>query len=62
MAVFFTVHRATHGLGLVTVAFLVTSLPISEALLIGAGLELGAVLVCLGLLRANRVVATAHGG
>ena len=42
MAVFFTVHRATHGLGLVTVAFLVTSLPISEALLIGAGLELGA--------------------
>jgi hypothetical protein len=62
MAVFFTVHRATHGLGLVTVAFLVTSLPISEALLIGAGLELAALLVCLGLLRANRVVAPVHGG
>jgi MFS transporter, DHA3 family, macrolide efflux protein len=61
MAVFFTVHRATHGLGLITVAFLVTSLPISEALLIGAGLELAALLVCLGLLRANRVVAPVHG-
>jgi hypothetical protein len=62
MAVFFTVHRATHGLGLITVAFLVTSLPISEALLIGAGLELAAMLVCLLLLRANRVVAPVHGG
>jgi len=62
MAVFFTVHRATHGVGLVTVAFLVTSMPLSQALLIGAGLELAAMAVCLGLLRVNRVVAPVHGG
>ncbi|MGZ4430925.1 MAG: MFS transporter, partial [Gaiellales bacterium] len=51
MAVFFTVHRAGHGVGLITVAFLVTSLPLGVALTIGAGLELVSVASCLAALR-----------
>ena len=37
MSVFFTVHRASHGVGLLTVGLLVTALPLDQALAIGAG-------------------------
>jgi MFS family permease len=62
MALFSTVHRAAHGLGLITVAFLVTSLPVDQALLIGAGLELVSLISCLLALRAHRVGAVVHSG
>jgi MFS transporter, DHA3 family, macrolide efflux protein len=64
MAVFFTVHRAGHGVGLITVAFLVTSLPLTVALIVGAGLELVSVAACLAALRLSgpdRIRATVHG-
>ncbi len=64
MAVFFTVHRAGHGVGLITVAFLVTSLPLTVALIVGAGLELVSVAACLAALRLSgpdRIRVTVHG-
>jgi MFS family permease len=62
MSLYSTVHRSAHGLGLITVAFLVTSLPLDEALLIGAGLELVSLCCCLIALRTHRVGAVVHGG
>lgn len=61
MAVFSTVHRASHGVGLVTVAFLVTALPIAQAVLIGMALELVAVAASVVALRHDRVAAPVGG-
>ena len=64
MAVFYTVHRAAHGVGLVTVAFLVTALPVAQALAIGVGLDLLMIAAGVITLRLwqHRVAAAVGGG
>jgi len=57
MSVFFTVHRASHGVGLLTVGLLVTTLPLDQALAIGAALGLLAMAGSLAALRPYRVAA-----
>ena len=57
MSVFFTVHRASHGVGLLTVGLLVTALPLDQALAIGAALGLLAMAASLAALRPYRVAA-----
>jgi hypothetical protein len=55
--VFFTVHRASHGVGLLTDGLLVTALPLDQALAIGAALGLLAMAASLAALRPYRVAA-----
>ena len=57
MSVFFTVHRASHGVGLLTVGLLVTALPLDQALAIGAALGLLATAASVAALRSYRVAA-----
>lgn len=57
MSVFFTVHRASHGVGLLTVGLLVTALPLDQALAIGAALGLLATAASVAALRPYRVAA-----
>ena len=57
MSVFFTVHRASHGVGLLTVGLLVTTLPLDQALAIGAALGLLAMAGSLAALRPYRVAS-----
>ena len=57
MSVFFTVHRASHGVGLLTVGLLVTALPLDQALAIGAALGLLAMAGSLAALRPYRVAS-----
>ena len=62
MSVFFTVHRASHGVGLLTVGLLVTALPLDQALAIGAALGLLATAGSLVALRPYRVAPAVGGG
>jgi MFS family permease len=62
MSVFYTVHRATHGVGLLTVGLLVTVLPVTQALAIAAALGLLAVAGSLVALRPYRVTPAVRGG
>jgi MFS family permease len=62
MSVFYTVHRATHGVGLLTVGLLVTAMPVTRALAIAAALGLLAMAGCLVALRPYRVAPSIRGG
>ena len=57
VSVLLTVHRASHGVGVLTVGLLVTALPLDQALAIGAALGLLAMAGSLAALRPYRVAS-----